>query len=104
MQFRIKGQEEPFTIFTTRADTVYGVTFMVLAPESEYVARVTTDEQKAEVEAYLDRCRHRTERERIADRTSIHPPAASTKNSIATITVPITYRLLRSSYLNGAMS
>ncbi len=68
MKFRIKGQEEPFTIFTTRADTVYGVTFMVLAPESEYVARVTTDEQKEEVEAYLDRCRHRTERERIADR------------------------------------
>ena len=68
MQFCIKGQEEPFTIFTTRADTIYGVTFMVLAPESEYVARVTTDEQKAEVEAYLDRCRHRTERERIADR------------------------------------
>ncbi|MCQ2341138.1 MAG: leucine--tRNA ligase [Paludibacteraceae bacterium] len=68
MQFNIKGQEEPFTIFTTRADTVFGVTFMVLAPESEYVARVVIDAQKAEVEAYLDRCKHRTERERIADR------------------------------------
>ena len=68
MRFAIKGQDEPFTIFTTRADTVYGVTFMVLAPESEYVARVVTPEQKAEVDAYLDRCKNRTERERIADR------------------------------------
>ncbi len=68
MLFAIKGQDEPFTIFTTRADTLFGVTFMVLAPESEYVQRVISDEQRAEVEAYLDRCRHRTERERIADR------------------------------------
>ena len=68
MRFAIKGQDEPFTIFTTRADTVYGVTFMVLAPESEYVAHVTTDEQRAEVEAYLQMVKNRTERERIADR------------------------------------
>ena len=68
MRFAIKGQEEPFTIFTTRADTVFGVTFMVLAPESEYVARVTTEEQRAEVEAYLQMVKNRTERERIADR------------------------------------
>ena len=68
MRFAIKGQDEPFTIFTTRADTVYGVTFMVLAPESEYVARVTTDEQRTKVEAYLQMVKNRTERERIADR------------------------------------
>ena len=68
MQFAIKGQDEPFTIFTTRADTVYGVTFMVLAPESEYVARVVTEAQKEEVEAYLQMVKNRTERERIADR------------------------------------
>ena len=68
MRFAIKGQDEPFTIFTTRADTVYGVTFMVLAPESEYVTRVTTEEQKAEVEIYLQMVKNRTERERIADR------------------------------------
>ena len=68
MQFRIKGQAEPFTIFTTRADTLFGVTFMVLAPESEYVSRVITDEHRQEVEQYLLRCRRRTERERIADR------------------------------------
>ena len=68
MQFSIKGQDEPFTIFTTRADTVFGVTFMVLAPESEYVQRVVTDEHKEEVEQYLAWVKHRTERERIADR------------------------------------
>ena len=68
MQFAVKGQDAPFTIFTTRADTVFGVTFMVLAPESEYVQRVVTDEQREEVDAYLARCKNRTERERIADR------------------------------------
>ena len=68
MQVAVKGQDAPFTIFTTRADTVFGVTFMVLAPESEYVSRVVTPEQKAEVDAYLARCKNRTERERIADR------------------------------------
>jgi leucyl-tRNA synthetase len=68
MQFAIKGQDEPFTIFTTRADTIFGVTFMVLAPESEYVQRVVTDEHKEEVEEYLAWVKHRTERERIADR------------------------------------
>ena len=68
MQFAIKGQDLQFTIFTTRADTVFGVTFMVLAPESEYVQKVVTEEQREEVEAYLQRCKNRTERERIADR------------------------------------
>ena len=63
-----ENDELSMTIFTTRADTVFGVTFMVLAPESEYVSRVVTDEHRAEVEAYLDRCKNRTERERIADR------------------------------------
>ena len=68
MKFAIKNQEEPITIFTTRADTIFGVTFMVLAPESEYVERMITDEQREEVETYLQRCKNRTERERIADR------------------------------------
>ena len=58
-----------FTIFTTRADTIFGVTFMVLAPESELVPKVTTPEQKAEVDAYLERTKKRTERERISDRS-----------------------------------
>ncbi len=66
--FKVKDNDVDFTIFTTRADTMFGVTFMVLAPESEYVSLVTTPEQKAEVDAYLDATKKRTERERIADR------------------------------------
>ena len=68
MQFRIKDSDIEFTIFTTRADTVFGVTFMVLAPESELVAQITTPEQKEDVEAYLDRTKKRTERDRMIDR------------------------------------
>ncbi len=69
MSFKVKDSDIEFTIFTTRADTVFGVTFMVLAPESELVAQLTTPAQKAEVAAYLDRTKKRTERERIADRS-----------------------------------
>ena len=68
VQFKVKDSDIEFTIFTTRADTMFGVTFMVLAPESELVAQLTTPEQKEEVDAYLDRTKKRTERERIADR------------------------------------
>ena len=68
MRFKVADSDIELEIFTTRADTVFGVTFMVLAPESEYVAQLTTDEQRAEVEAYLDQVKRRTERERIADR------------------------------------
>ena len=73
VQFRVVPNDNPatrdgldFTIFTTRADTMFGVTFMVLAPESKYVQKVTTAEHKDEVEAYLDACRHKTERDRQA--------------------------------------
>ena len=68
VSFKVKDSDTTFVIFTTRADTMFGVTFMVLAPESEYVDRVTTAEQRAEVEAYLEQTKKRTERERIADR------------------------------------
>ena len=68
VQFKIKDSDKEFTIFTTRADTMFGVTVMVLAPESEWVPEVTTEGQKTEVEAYLDATKKRTERERIADR------------------------------------
>ena len=68
MRFKVADSDIELEIFTTRADTVFGVTFMVLAPESEYVAQLTTDEQRADVEAYLDQVKRRTERERIADR------------------------------------
>ncbi len=60
------GTPLEFTIFTTRADTMFGVTFMVLAPESKYVQMITTSEKKAEVEAYLDACKRKTERDRQA--------------------------------------
>ena len=69
VRFKVKNSELEFTIFTTRADTMFGVTFMVLAPESELVAQLTTADQKAEVEAYLERTKKRTERERITDRS-----------------------------------
>ena len=68
VRFKVKDSDKEFTIFTTRADTMFGVTFMVLAPESELVQQLTTADQKAEVDAYLDRTKKRTERERIADR------------------------------------
>lgn len=66
--FKVKDSEMDFTVFTTRADTVFGVTFMVLAPESELTEKLTTPEQKKEVDKYLASTKKRTERERIADR------------------------------------
>ncbi len=68
MEFKVKDSDAKFTIFTTRADTIFGVTFMVLAPESDLVAQLTTEEQRAAVEEYVERTKKRTERERIADR------------------------------------
>ena len=67
MQFKVAGQDWDFTIFTTRADTIFGVTFMVLAPESELVEKLTTAEQKAEVEEYLAYVKKRTELDRMAN-------------------------------------
>lgn len=60
-------KEYEVTIFTTRADTVFGVTFMVLAPESEWVAKLTSQEQKDAVEEYVAAARKKTERERMAE-------------------------------------
>ena len=68
VEFAVKDSNVRFTIFTTRADTMFGVTFMVLAPESEYVAQVTTPEQQAAVDEYLAYVKKRTELERMADR------------------------------------
>ena len=69
MQFKVAGRdgEGLFTIFTTRADTIFGVTFMVLAPESELVAQLTTAEHKAEVDEYLAYVKKRTELDRMAN-------------------------------------
>jgi len=68
LRFNVKGKDYNFEVFTTRADTIYGVTFMVLAPESELVKKLTTKEQALDVVNYLDATKKRTERERIADR------------------------------------
>ena len=68
LKFKLKDSDIDFDIFTTRADTIYGVTFMVLAPESELVSVCTTAEQADEVKAYLESTKKRTERERQADR------------------------------------
>ena len=67
MQFKVKDSDIEFTIFTTRADTIFGVTFMVLAPESELVDRLTTDGQRAAVDEYIAYVKKRTERDRISD-------------------------------------
>ncbi|MDE5849780.1 MAG: leucine--tRNA ligase, partial [Muribaculaceae bacterium] len=68
MRFPVKDSDIELEIFTTRADTVFGVTFMVLAPESEYVRLLTTPGQKEAVEAYLNEVKHKTERERQIDK------------------------------------
>ncbi|MBR5467329.1 MAG: leucine--tRNA ligase [Bacteroidaceae bacterium] len=69
VQIKVADSDIDFTIFTTRADTMFGVTFFVLAPESELVAQLTTAEQKEEVDKYLTYVKSRTERERQIDRT-----------------------------------
>lgn len=68
MRFALVGSDEQLLIFTTRADTIFGVTFMVLAPESEYVAKVVTAEQQEAVNRYLDEVKHKTERERLIEK------------------------------------
>lgn len=69
MHFSIDGRDDiDLEIFTTRADTVFGVTFMVLAPESEYVEKVTTAEQREAVTSYIAATKRRTERERLMDK------------------------------------
>lgn len=86
VQFQLQDCSEPITVFTTRPDTLFGVTFMVLAPESELVSKVTTPEQAEQVQEYLDRTKKRTERERMIDHSvsgvfsggyAIHPVTKS---------------------------
>ena len=68
MNFRIAGSDESLLIFTTRADTIFGVTFMVLAPESIYVDTVVTPEQREAVDSYLEAVKKKTERERLIEK------------------------------------
>lgn len=67
MFFPLEEREDKLEIFTTRADTVFGVTFMVLAPEHDLVGQITTQAQRGEVEEYIEQTKKRSERERIAD-------------------------------------
>jgi leucyl-tRNA synthetase len=64
---KVESDQQYIDVFTTRPDTIFGVTFMTLAPEHELVAQITTAEQKAEVEAYIEKTAKRSERERMAD-------------------------------------
>ena len=68
MTFPVADSDKSLLIFTTRADTIFGVTFMVLAPESIYVDEVVTPGQRAAVDAYLDEVKHKTERERMIEK------------------------------------
>ncbi len=65
--FNVKNHDEVIEVFTTRPDTIFGVTFMTLAPEHDLVAKITTPEQKEAVEAYIEKTAKRSERERMAD-------------------------------------
>jgi leucyl-tRNA synthetase len=67
VSFNVKNHDEVIDVFTTRPDTIFGVTFMTLAPEHDLVAKITTPEQKAIVEAYIEKTAKRSERERMAD-------------------------------------
>ena len=67
VRFQIAGHDAQVEVFTTRPDTIFGVSFMTLAPEHELVAKITTAEQKAEIEAYIAKAKARSDRERMAD-------------------------------------
>ena len=71
MTFPVEGHDLGITVFTTRIDTIYGVTFLSLAPESDLVAQLTTPEQKEAVEAYIEVAANRSERDRMSDVKSI---------------------------------
>lgn len=71
LKFKVQGSDLSLEVFTTRPDTVFGVSFMVIAPEHEYVTTLTTAEQKLEVEKYVETAKNRSERERMADVKSV---------------------------------
>lgn len=67
LDFKVENHDETIRVFTTRIDTIYGVTFMVIAPEHELVAKITTEAQRAEVEKYIEVAKNRSERERMSE-------------------------------------
>lgn len=66
VQFGVDGNDENFTVFTTRPDTLFGATFCVLAPEHALVAKITSEEQRSEVEAYVEKAKNTSDRDRMA--------------------------------------
>ena len=71
IDFKVDGSEEKISVFTTRVDTIFGVTFMVLAPESELATSLTTSSQKVEVEEYIELAKNRSERDRMSDAKNV---------------------------------
>ena len=71
LKFKIQNSEEYIEVFTTRPDTIFGVSFVTLAPEHELVSQITTSAQKADVDAYVTKAKNRSERERMADVNTI---------------------------------
>lgn len=71
LAFKVAGQETELIVFTTRVDTTFGVTYLSIAPEHEYIAQLTTAERQSEVEAYVSLAKNRSERERMSDVKSI---------------------------------
>jgi len=67
VSFQVKDHDKVIEVFTTRPDTIFGVSFMTLAPEHELVSQITTNAQKSEVEAYIEKTAKRSERDRMAD-------------------------------------
>ena len=67
VHFPIQNHTEPLSVFTTRPDTIFGVTFMVVAPEHDLVAQITTEEQKSEIDTYIKYVKSRSERDRISE-------------------------------------
>jgi leucyl-tRNA synthetase len=71
LRFKVNQSEKEIEVFTTRPDTIFGVSFLTLAPEHEWVSDLTTAEQKAEIDAYVTKSKNRSERERQADVTTV---------------------------------
>ena len=71
VDFQVDGHPEKISVFTTRIDTIFGVTFLVLAPESELTPKLTTPEQEKEVTAYVEMAKNRSERDRISDAKNV---------------------------------
>lgn len=91
IHFQIDGHKEKIEVFTTRPDTIFGATFMVLAPEHELVSQITTNEQKDEVEAYIKRTKSRSERERMAEVKKVSGAftGASVLNPFTGVKIPV---------------